>query len=79
MEFHQAVTNTVGKRGSSAEFSRWRDSGVDPELLQSTVPVLEIPATEARLTPKVEAFDNELSRLVAQAAARHAGVQFEEV
>ena len=34
MNYHQDPTNLAAKRASSAEMNRWRDQGVDPELLQ---------------------------------------------
>lgn len=37
---HQAFTNTVAKQASSGELNRWRQAGVDPELLQFIAPHL---------------------------------------
>ena len=36
----QAVTNSVAKRASSSEPNRWRNAGVDPELLQAIMPLV---------------------------------------
>lgn len=33
MNFQQSISNTVAKRGHSSELKKWRDAGVDPELL----------------------------------------------
>lgn len=35
--FVEPVTNTVARRSSGGERSKWRDQGVDPELLGSVV------------------------------------------
>ena len=41
----QAFTNTVAKRASSGELNRWRDSGVDPELLRTLTPAVAAVVT----------------------------------
>ncbi|MDL2342171.1 MAG: hypothetical protein QFB87_03790 [Patescibacteria group bacterium] len=43
MHFQQTVTNTVAKRASSGEITKWRDSGIDPELLSAPQPAETTP------------------------------------
>jgi hypothetical protein len=80
MNYHQDPTNLAAKRASSAEMNRWRDQGVDPELLQSASNVLLHSAKVVVDLTNHEAPTFEQSeRLglqVAQAATQHVSLEF---
>lgn len=69
MQPHQSFENTYIKRADSAELNRWRDAGVDPELLQP--PVLPINSLKSRLSPAVAEWDKTLSARVLGASVAH--------
>lgn len=66
MHYHESVTNTVAKRGNGSEMSKWRDAGVDPELLYDVVPLSDVRSAD-KLAPNVAEWDK---TLLAREAAR---------
>ena len=63
MDFKEHVTNTVARRSSGPERSKWRDWNVDPEDLEDPVLIeLEVPAQREQSTEQVTA----IGQLVAE-------------
>ncbi len=67
MQYQQSVSNIVAKRGNSSEMNKWRDAGVDPELLYDVEPAVQPLTDTERLHPHVAEWDG---TLLAREAAR---------
>lgn len=71
MQPYQSEARLLQKRASSSELSRWRDEGVDPELLATPTTDTAVvgPSTVESVTRT--ACKDELSLAVARNAVRH--------